>query len=304
MLLLFLSKYGLSLDTRTKDGFTAYMIALKRGFFSIADLLQDNGASTETFDFETHRKSDEWRRLSAEKMKNVHRRASTAPAITPSQDRHALAWAENSGRLLHRYTSLFVLEENTKKAPVEFYHASSIKSVGYSEVADLFNHPQRRKNNTEEPDDKLPELTNISKNTKTSKKSIYSTRSSLDSSKTIQRQMTDSNMLQYSTKRIIGALLNESVLAKTQFHEDETRQEKIANFNRNQQSKRLLSGRGEFSTPSLEASLPIIIADNTTQSNNDRTDNRRCRSTDPSRMRIHSTNSMKNFHLRRTSTTH
>jgi len=307
MLLLFLNKYGLSLDTRTKDGFTAYMLALKLGLFSIADLLQDKGASTETFDFEMHRKSGEWRRISAEKMKSCHRRASTAPVILLQDDRRSLDLLEQTQCRIHRQTSLFVLKENTKKDPVEFYHTSDIQSAGFSELANLFNR-QREINKSERSGEKLPTLISNSKNTKTPNKSLRMTRQHTIPSnwtENSQQVITDAGLLQYSTKRIIGTLLNESVLTKNQSYDDKSRLQKIANFHRANQYQRVIRG-GEFSTPSLHALLPTVkdVVENVHGNDDDRMDIRRCRSSDPSRMRIRSTDSMRNFGLRRTSTTH
>ena len=70
--------YGITLDMRNKQGFTAYLLALKNGNVECAQLLQDKGASTNIFDSENYWGGKEWlaihykNRLNRESLKSAH----------------------------------------------------------------------------------------------------------------------------------------------------------------------------------------------------------------------------------------
>ena len=289
MLLVFLNKYGLSLDARTRSGFTAYTIALKQGYFNIAELLAQKGASTETCDFETFRRSEEWRRISS------RRRASTAPGVL-STNFQTLEWEKQSS---HQQHSWDMLKEKSLKTPaVEIYHAPHARLTGLSEAKLLLGtyqqpYEQQSENSTQQQE-KLPTINKR----KISGDSIDHTQDKTFAKQGSNKDSTNNKItrnLRYSTKNIIGTLLKESVLAKTQLQEDEERHErtkvdKHKRFNSHIQDHNYLLPRID----------QLSVGDPLTRENLNI--HRRCLSSDPTRMRKRSSGTSKSIAgFRRTS---
>ncbi|XP_066929326.1 homeobox protein Wariai-like [Clytia hemisphaerica] len=267
MLLLFLNKYGLSLDERTTNGFTAYMLALKDGHVAIADLLREKGASTQTFDFENFRSSEDWRKFSA----GDHRRASTAPGVL-TQHIETLEWAKCSPHL----QTLFMLREHSKQEPLEFYHTTQIRSTGLSEAKTILRGSQTAKERSSTQ--KLP---NINKGEPTARNVSQHQRNSINSAP----PNLSHHRSQFCTKNILGMLLNESVLTKTQIEEDQERLERAKN------AKIVRKVRKDTLLPNIDISGPT----------DDPLNIRRCYSTDPTNIRKRSLSSAHSYTSRRIS---
>ena len=226
LLLTFLNKYGLSLDDRMRSGFNAYMIALKQGFFTIAELLAEKGASTETCDFELFRRSEEWKQISSQRK----RRASTAPGIL-SKNFETLEWVKQSSS--HQQSSLDVLKAKSKTPAVEVYHTLHARLTGLSEAKLLLRVHQTEADESHDKStiqNKLPSINN--------RKDSIVIKSSDDGhcKQSTRDPSTVVRNLRYSTKNILGTLLKESALTKTQLQDDKERQErtklsKIQKFN-------------------------------------------------------------------------
>ena len=284
LLLLFLKKYGLSLDDRTSNGFTAYMIALKQGYFDIADLLAKSGASTQTCDFKLFRRSEEWKMMGSSR-----RRASTAPGVL-STNFETLEWAKQT--TTQHQDSLEALKEKSSKTPaVEVYHTLHTRLTGLSEAKLLLRVQSTSDGGRHKDSITQKKLPSISKR----KDSITRKSSSEEDEQTHQLitqppHETVVRNLRYSTKNIIGTLLKESVLTKSQHEDDKERHErtKISKLQRcNNDNEHLL--------PRID----LLSVGN--PSSQDASNIRRCLSSDPSKLRKRSSHSASSMRLRRTS---
>ena len=284
LLLLFLNKYGITLDDRMSSGFTAYMIALKQGYFDIADLLAKSGASTQTCDFKLFKRSEEW------KMKaSGRRRASTAPGVL-STNFETLEWAKQA--TTQHQDSLEILKEKSKTPAVEVYHTLHTRLTGLSEAKLLLrvhstSDDERYRDHTVQKKKKLPSI-NKRKESVTKKST-----EDHEQTKKLNTQPSHETVvknLRYSTKNIIGTLLKESVLTKSQHEDDKVRHErtKISKLHRFNNNEHLL--------PRID-----LLDVNDPSSLQDASNIRRCLSSDPTKLRKRSANSASSLILRRTS---
>lgn len=237
-ILVFLNRYRLSLDDRTKSGFTAYMLALKFGYFAIARILQENGASTETFDFVKFKNSEHWGRLSCKKNNSdfqelLHNRSKTAPqGLRPPQQQRQQKQRKDSMTVHEKSQTAkgSLLSSIVEKImPVEIYHDPYVRSTSVFEASTIFK--QGMFTSSKHDDSNSTHMNTVSEDDFLSNGTNNENLRSTEVSKHDQRS-TLSPRTTFSTKTILGVLLNESMLTRAQIEQDEKRLVKIIEYKR------------------------------------------------------------------------
>ena len=128
----YLSKYQITLDERTSSGFSAYMIAVIKKFYAIAEILKEAGASTDVFDFKNYRKTTDW-------VYSLERYSGSAISMLelPVKPRlyHKRSMTAPPGIRRKNHPS-----EKDHKG-LELYHNTKIKFAGLENIFPFFNSP-------------------------------------------------------------------------------------------------------------------------------------------------------------------
>ena len=248
ILVSYLSKYQITLDERTRSGFSAYMTAVLKKFYSIAEILKEAGASTDVFDFENYRKTTDWVNTLEHysrsaisilelpiKSRLYHKRSMTAPPSIRSEN-------HPSGK---------------DKKGLELYHNTKIKFAGLEDIFPIFHSPPMRSNILKQPSKQLIQnqkhipiiitQTNANEKPKPSKKS----KSTLSISTLLNESIYDQNDTREKLIRNEKAKLSREILRK------QYQMEKL----RNQRLSIDIAKRG-----SVETDLPSITRENSCQS--------------------------------------